>query len=202
MPSLFLNTPIDIPQLPGLDVLFYPDFIAKDKADELLAVLLDSLHWRQDKITIFGREVDQPRLTAWYGDAGKSYTYSGLTMYPEPWTRELAWIKQQIETKTNSRFNSVLVNLYRNGQDSMGWHSDDEPELGSNPTIASVSLGQERVFQLKHRFDKALQKVSIPLNSGSLLLMKGATQHYWKHQVPKSTQPMDVRVNLTFRWIV
>ena len=188
--------------LPDADVILYPHFIAEGDAANLLETLYNTVDWRSDKIVIFGKEVSQPRLTAWYSDDGKDYTYSGLTMPSNRWTKELKQLKTQIEQLTHHSFNSLLINLYRNCQDSMGWHSDDEKELGRNPVIASVSLGQERVFKLKHRYKPELPVTSIPLSNGSLLLMKGTTQHYWKHSLPKSAKPMAKRINLTFRWIV
>ena len=180
------------------DVVLFPAFFAGDEADRFFASLTDSIVWRQDSIRLYGRVMDQPRLTAWYGDAGRSYTYSGLTMHPQPWTADLIQIRQRVEEVAGTSFNSVLLNRYRNERDSMGWHSDDEPELGINPVIASVSFGATRRFHLKHKTDPE-QRATLDLTHGSLLLMSGPTQHCWKHQIPKSTRPHGPRINLTFR---
>ena len=143
----------------------------------------------------------QPRLTAWYGDAGIAYRYSGITMQPEPWTRMLNEIKTRLEKFSGFTFNSVLLNLYRDGQDSMGWHRDDEKELGKNPAIGSVSFGDCRKFMIRHVQDRSL-KNAINITNGSLLLMAGEMQHYWQHSIPKTAKPAGVRINLTFRKII
>ncbi|MEZ4776851.1 MAG: alpha-ketoglutarate-dependent dioxygenase AlkB [Bacteroidia bacterium] len=180
-----------------------PHFFPTGESDTLLAELQEDIAWRQESVTIFGRKIPQPRLTAWYGDPGKVYSYSGLTWNPLPWTPALLKIKTKIESVSRgASFNSVLLNLYRNGQDSMGWHSDDEPELGKNPVIASVSFGESRNFQLRHRLHKKEERHSIVLAHGSLLIMLGETQHFWQHQVPKTAKTINPRVNLTFRWIL
>ena len=155
--------------------------------------------WEQKSVTIYGKSIPQPRLIAWYGDPGTSYTYSGLRVDPNPWFPALASLKAEVERATGATFNSVLLNLYRNGSDSVAWHADDEPELGSNPTIASVSLGATRKFQLKHNLTK--QVFSVDLTSGSLLVMSGSTQESYKHAVLKTTRPVGERINLTFRRI-
>ncbi|HEY9615288.1 MAG TPA: alpha-ketoglutarate-dependent dioxygenase AlkB [Microcoleaceae cyanobacterium] len=184
--------------LPDADILFYPALLAQTDSDRLLTELTQTIAWRQDRITIFGRSLLQPRLTAWYGDPGKSYTYSGLTLVPTPWTPTLLELKATVESVSNIHFNSVLLNLYRDGNDSMGWHSDDEPELGQNPVIGSLSLGGTRRFMLRHRSQKDW-KYQLELTSGSFLLMQGTTQHYWQHQIPKTKRPVSPRINLTFR---
>ena len=186
--------------LPDADVVYYPHFFSEKKADRYFETLLNETNWQQDDITVFGKTYQQPRLTALYGENGKSYTYSGITMKPLPFTSLLKEIKDSIETITKETFTTVLLNLYRNGQDSNGWHSDDEKELGKNPVIASVSFGAERVFHLKHKADKNLKK-SIQLQHGSLLTMKGSTQEKWKHQLPKTKKVDSPRINLTFRAI-
>ena len=150
---------------------------------------------------MFGKEVNLPRLTAWYGDKGKSYKYSGIEMNPNTWTPTLLIIKEKVETVAGFNFNSVLVNLYRNGQDYVSWHSDDESELGNNPTIASVSFGATRRFILRHKSNRDLGKVEVALTHGSLILMQGTTQHFWQHQVPKTAKKISPRINLTFRVI-
>ena len=195
--SLFDPRRID---LLDADILYIPKFLKRDTADRYLEHFLNSVSWRQDTIRVFGKEYDQPRLTALYGNNGKAYTYSNITMHPRPFDVSLKNLKSDIEHVTGAEFTSCLLNLYRDGSDSNGWHADDEKELGKNPVIASISLGQERNFRLRHRFNKDL-KYNLILEHGSLLLMKGPTQHYWHHQIPKSKKPMDPRINLTFRYI-
>ncbi|WP_019507690.1 alpha-ketoglutarate-dependent dioxygenase AlkB [Pleurocapsa sp. PCC 7319] len=187
--------------MPDGEVIIYQNFFEELESDRFFSALLNTINWRQNKIKIFGREVDVPRLEAWYGDEGKSYMYSGIKMNPDAWTPALVAIKEKVETVAKLKFNSVLINLYRNGRDSVSWHSDDEPELGTNPTIASVSFGATRRFQLRHKSNKNLEKPEVALNHGSLLLMKGVTQHFWKHQVPKTSRVLSERINLTFRVI-
>lgn len=186
--------------LPDAEILFYPSFLEPQEGDRLATELSQTIAWRQEQITIYGRSLPQPRLTAWYGDPGKSYTYSRITLHPLTWTPRLLNLKAQVEAVAGVAFNSVLLNLYRDGHDSMGWHSDDEPELGPNPVIGSLSLGGTRRFRLRHRVERNL-KHQLELPSGSLLLMQGATQHYWQHQVPKTKRPVLPRINLTFRVI-
>lgn len=182
------------------EVFYISDFFTKKESENFFETLLKNIEWQQDKIKLFGKTHDVPRLTALYGNANKHYTYSGITMQPKAWLPELLEIKKKIETVARVDFTTVLLNLYRNGQDSMGWHSDDEKELGLNPVIVSVSLGASRIFKLQHKNDKHL-KQSIELTNGSLLLMQGQTQHYWKHAVPKTSKIVEPRINLTFRII-
>ena len=163
--------------------------------------LIRDVPWRAEKITVWGKSHPQPRLVAWFGDAGKDYAYSGIRLDPLPWTPALLDIKRRVEAATAAQFNSVLLNYYRDHRDSMGLHSDDEPELGERPIIASVSLGEERSFVFKHK-RKAAKPVRMNLLSGSLLLMKGETQRNWKHGIEKETRPRGARVNLTFRQIL
>jgi len=163
--------------------------------------LIAEVPWRTEHIVVWGRTYPQPRLIAWYGDAGMNYTYSGLQLTPLPWTETLLDIKSRVQAVTRTDFNGVLLNYYRDHRDSMGLHSDDEPELGEQPILASLSLGEERIFILKHKRDKALKPVRLKLPSGSLLLMKGDTQRYWKHGIDKEARPCGPRVNLTFRSI-
>ncbi len=163
--------------------------------------LINDVPWRAESIVVWGRTYPQPRLIAWYGDVGKNYTYSGINLSPLPWTRALLDIKKRVEAATHADFNSVLLNYYRDHRDSMGLHSDDEPELGEQPILASLSLGEERTFILKHKRDKALKPVRLKLASGSVLLMKGETQCHWKHGIDKEMHPCGSRVNLTFRRI-
>ena len=189
--------------LPAAELLLDTGFLPLSAADKLLTELTDAVPWQHQPIRLFGREVLQPRLTAWYGDAGATYRYSGLTLAPLPWTATLQQLRHQVEAATGSRFNSVLLNLYRTGQDSMGYHADDEPELGPEPVIASLTLGATRTFRLKPR--PTLQPVptalSLALTSGSLLVMRGATQQNWLHALPKTARPVGPRLNLTFRLV-
>ena len=195
---------IDAPtyDVPDADLALHEAFFTADKSDELFASLQTDIPWKQEPIVLFGKEMMQPRLTAWVGDEGVSYTYSGITMTPHPWTPELLLIKNQIETISPVQFNSVLLNYYRDGQDSMGWHQDKEPELGPNPVIGSVSFGATRPFQLQHKRRKDVPRLDIPLSHGSFLLMQGATQHHWRHRIPKTQKPLGPRINLTFRKIL
>jgi alkylated DNA repair dioxygenase AlkB len=186
--------------MPDAEVHFYPEFFTPAESTHFLSVLTGNIAWEQREIQVPGKKVPLPRLVAWYGDAGKSYRYSGITMQPHPWTDDLLAIKQRVEAEAGVSFNSVLLNLYRSEADSVSWHSDDEPELGENPVIASVSFGATRAFQFKHKHANE-QRRSIELTPGSLLIMRGATQHFWKHQLPKSKQPSGARINLTFRVI-
>lgn len=189
--------------LPQADVRLAAHFLAPAEAAVLLTELTATIRWRHEAIKLFGKEVMQPRLTAWYGDAGAAYRYSGLQLHPEPWTPRLLQLRRQVEAATGATFNSVLLNLYRHGQDSMGWHADDEPELGSEPVIASLSLGSSRRFRLRPHPGRgpAHPPLGVELGSGSLLLMQGPTQRHWQHAVPKTAQPVGPRLNLTFRRI-
>ena len=188
------------PQLPDGELLYYPNFLAKETADAYFEELLADIPWQADKITVFGKTYDQPRLTSLHALNATPYTYSNITMYPHPMGSVLSSLLEKIKEVKNHPFNAVLLNLYRNGQDSNGWHADNEKELGNNPVIASISLGQERFFHLKHRKIKE-QRLKIKLEHGSLLLMGGAMQHHWLHQIPKTSKPIDSRINLTFRLI-
>lgn len=182
------------------ELIMYDYFFNIKESKELFEALKNKIDWQQDEIKIFGKVHLLPRLTAWYGT--KAYAYSGIQMQPKEFTEELIIIKNRVEEATNLRFNSCLINYYRDGKDSMGWHQDDEKELGKNPAIASISFGQERPFQLKHIKNKALKKIDIPLTDGSLLIMKGTTQHFWQHKIPKTTKQIGERINLTFRKII
>lgn len=188
-------------EMPDADVRYFRQCFSPAASDLFLHALQTTIAWRQESIQIFGKEIPQPRLTAWYGDEGAIYTYSNLTNYPQPWIAPLLAIKARVEEIAQASFNAVLLNCYRNGQDSMGWHQDNEPELGPNPVIASVSFGATRRFQFRHKKRKDLDTITIALEHGSLLLMQGTTQSYWKHQLPKTTQAVSARINLTFRFI-
>lgn len=188
------------PILPDGELIYYPNFLSKQKADSLFVQLLEEIPWQADKITVFGKTYDQPRLTALYALDPTPYTYSNITMHPNPMTKSLKDLIHQISAVNAHDFNAVLLNLYRDGKDSNGWHADNEKELGKNPVIASISLGEERYFHLKHRTLKD-QRFKIKLKHGSLLIMGGEMQHYWLHQIPKTTKPISPRINLTFRKI-
>ena len=177
--------------------LYQPGFFNSVDSERIFRSIMDETPWEARHIILFGKEVPQPRLACWYGDL--AYSYSGITLDPRPMTPTLLEIKQRCEEATSTQFNSVLVNLYRDGQDSMGLHADDEPELGSEPVIASVSFGAERNFRLRHRLTKELQQVS--LASGSLLVMSGLSQACWMHDIPKTKKFVEPRINLTCRYI-
>jgi alkylated DNA repair dioxygenase AlkB len=187
--------------LPDAELQYIPGFLPPDRADALFMNLLEGTPWRQDDIRIFGKTYPQPRLTALYGVSGRTYTYSGITMHPEPFPPALENLRSSIEAQSGQTFTTCLLNLYRDGEDSNGWHADNERELGPNPFIASVSLGQTRAFHLKHRTDPSL-RFKLLLEHGSLLIMGGAMQHHWLHQVPKTRKPVGQRINLTFRKII
>lgn len=186
--------------LPDAEIIYYPQFFDKEQADRIYTELLQEIDWQQDLITVYGKTHPQPRLTALYGNDGKSYSYSTIKMQPQPWNGLLQKIKYYTELVAETQFTTVLLNQYRDGKDSNGWHADNEKELGLNPIIASISFGAERVFQLKHNTLPEFKK-NIILEHGSLLLMKGTTQHFWKHQIPKTTKLIGGRINLTFRTI-
>ncbi|WP_374951205.1 alpha-ketoglutarate-dependent dioxygenase AlkB [Mucilaginibacter sp.] len=187
-------------KLPPELMVYYPGFFTREEEATLIPILRDTISWKQETIQMYGKLLNTPRLTAWYGDNSKTYAFSGKKYDPYPWTSELLFIKDKVDAACGITFNSVLLNLYRNGNDSVAWHADDEPELGHNPTIASVSFGQVRRFDVRHKQDHKL-KYSIELESGSLLIMKGNLQHQWEHCVPKSTSAFKERINLTFRII-
>jgi len=166
---------------------------------EFFKINFENILWKQDFINLYGKK-PLPRLTSWYGDEGKSYSYSGIKSEPNTWNTGLLYLKREIEKVAEVEFNSVLLNWYRNGEDYMNWHADDEKELGQNPTIASVNFGETRDFILRNNHDENL-KIKIPLSHGTLLIMKGELQHFWKHAVPKRMNIKNSRFNLTFRVI-
>ena len=186
--------------IPDAEVFLYPSLLSNEEADQLFDTLKKSIIWEKHKIKLYGEVHDVPRLTAWYGDPNKSYEYSGIKLKTRLWNAGLLKIREKIETISKTKFNSVLLNLYRSGSDSVLWHSDDEPELGKNPVIGSLSLGEAREFQMKHKYNRDL-KQNILLQHGSFLLMKGKTQHNWLHQIPKRKNLKGERINLTFRTI-
>ena len=180
---------------------FHHPFLTPDEADQLLALLQERIPWRQDRITLFGREHPIPRQQCWIADDGLSYRYSGQTMEPERWPDWLIPLTETVGEMAGERFNSVLANHYRDGNDSMGWHSDDEPELGSAPVIASLSLGGTRRFRFRHRYERG-RTLSIDLPHNSLLVMPAGLQAEWQHALPKTRKAVTPRVNLTFRRLV
>lgn len=186
--------------LPDAQLRYEPNFLASTEADRLFNDLLTQVTWKEDSIQIFGKTYLQPRLTALFGEQGKSYAYSGIQMHPTAFTPELLNLKRKIEDLSGEHFTTCLLNLYRDGQDSNGWHADNEKELGKQPFIASVSLGATRAFHLKHRKDKTL-RYRMYLEHGSLLLMGGCMQESWLHQIPKTRKTLGQRINLTFRKI-
>ena len=190
--------------LPGAEVALYPRWLAAGEADELLARLLAEIPWETHRLRLFGREVAAPRLSCWIGDAGARYAYSGRRFEPRPWPPALAGLRARVERACGARFDSVLANLYRDGDDAMGWHSDDEPELGARPLIASLSLGAERRFRFRRR--RARGEPAMPgdtrelrLPHGSLLRMAGDTQRLYRHELPRMRAVVAPRINLTFR---
>ncbi len=185
--------------LPDADLLFWRQVDLGRSNDSLLQELIEATEWRQEEITVYGKPYLQPRLSAWHGDL--CYSYSGIRLDPLPWTPTLLDLKIRVEALTEQQFNSVLLNYYRDQNDSMGMHSDDERELGHQPAIASLNLGEERTFLLKHKSRKDLKTVKLALPAGSLLLMKGDTQQYWRHGINKERQPCLPRINLTFRTV-
>jgi alkylated DNA repair dioxygenase AlkB len=187
--------------LPDAELLLCRAFFPASDADRLFTELRDTTAWRQEAITLYGKKIVQPRLTAWYGDEGTTYVYSGIENVPLPWTPAILEVKRAIEPPSGVAFNSVLLNRYRTGKDSVSWHADDEPEFGAEPVIASVSLGAARSFQFKHKKRKDL-KATIELTHGSLLIMRGSTQAHWLHQIPKTARHVDERLNLTFRKVI
>ena len=198
MNSLFPSEPIFF-ELPDAEIIYYPALFDATTSNKFYQELLHTIPWQQDNIKVYGKVHAQPRMTALFGNNGKPYSYSNITMQPHEWNLLLQKLKFQIETVANTQFTSVLLNYYRDGKDSNGWHADNEKELGTNPIISSLSFGAPRMFQLKH--NTLPIKQNIVLESGSLLLMKGTTQHFWKHQIPKTNKPVGGRINLTFRVI-
>ena len=172
------------------------------EADAALDALIAETPWRQDHALMFGRRVALPRLTAWYGDPGAGYSYSGISMQPTPWTSLLAQLRTRAEELAGVDFNSALLNYYRDGRDSVGWHADNEPELGRDPVIASLSLGATRRFEFRRRPPASPNTRTIELQHGSCLVMAGAVQHHWQHRLPRSARIDRPRVNITFRRIV
>lgn len=186
--------------LPGDGVAsLFLDVVSSERGTAIFEALLEDVPWEQHDITIYGRTVSEPRLSAWVGDEGTEYTYSGRLRTPSPWTAALSEMREVCERVANARFNAVLCNLYRDGQDSMGWHSDDETDLGANPVIGSVSLGSERRFRLRHK--KSRETITLDLPANSLLVMAGECQRHWQHSIAKTTREVGPRINLTYRFV-
>jgi len=203
IPGELFSETLKICDLADAEIQYLPEFFPEKTSDRFLKTLIQKIDWRQNTIRLYGKKSLVPRLEAWYGDRGKSYSYSGIKMYPTPWIEEILEIKRAIEKHTQNTFNSVLINYYRNGKDRVAWHSDDEKELGQNPVIGSVSFGAERKFKLRHKNHKQNGlKTEIKLKHGSLLMMKGETQHHWMHEIPRTSRLIGPRINLTFRYIL
>ena len=185
-------------ELPDAEVEYRRGFFGPDEAVVLFDALRAEIRWERHRVRIRGREVDCPRLSGWEGDA--AYSYSGLTLLPAPWTPRVAAVRRRLEAATGAAFNSVLANLYRDGADRLGWHADDEPELGPAPVIASASFGAPRRFLLRPKRGGGAS-VPIVLEPGSLLVMRGPTQRHWLHSIPPTRRPVGPRINLTFRRI-
>ena len=198
--QLFSNEIEEI-KLPNAHLIYVSNFYKTDEANRIFNHLKEKTLWQEDDITVFGKTYKQPRLTAFYSENNKSYGYSGLQLKTEQFTPLLNDIKLKIQQEFSESFNSVLLNLYRDGNDSNGWHADNEKELGINPVIASISLGAERPFHFKHKIFKE-QRHKLILRHGSLLIMKGEMQHYWLHQIAKTKKQISERINLTYRHIV
>ena len=186
--------------LPDGECYLLESFLAKPAADRFFDDIRDNAEWHQPRLTLFGKSVRSPRLAAWYGDRRAVYVYSGLVNQPLPWFAALRDLRAQVEAGCAARFNSVLINLYRDGDDAMGWHADDESQLAADAPIASLSLGATRKFVLRHRRRK-LAPLQIPLRHGALLVMQGATQHHWQHAIPRTKRAVGARINLTFRLV-
>ena len=193
------NTAISLLPHDG-EVIYYPADMLSLSDPHWIDMLTASIHWSNDTVKMFGKTLILNRKSAWYGDSGAAYSYSGIRREPLPWTKELLKIKQACEAIANTSFNSVLCNYYHDGNDGMGWHADNEHELGKEPIIASVSFGSKRKFAFKHRISK--EKIEILLEHGSLLIMRGQTQHAWHHALPKTKNVHEPRINLTFRTIL
>ncbi|MCW3150086.1 alpha-ketoglutarate-dependent dioxygenase AlkB [Stutzerimonas stutzeri] len=186
--------------LPDAELQYLAQWVGPPQADAWLAELIEQTPWEQPLITLYGRRVAVPRLVAWYGDPQARYRYSGQRHEPLPWTPLLAAIRERLQQELRRPVNGVLINYYRDGRDAMGWHSDDEPELGREPLVASLSLGATRRFDLRRKGSSRIEH-SLELEHGSLLVMSGATQHHWQHQIARTRKVLAPRLNLTFRMI-
>ena len=196
--QLFATCQID---LPDSQLFWFPNWLGPAQSQAYFQALQRRVAWEQTAINIAGKLIPIPRLNAWYGDPGASYRYSGVDFQPLPWLRPLNLLRLRLQRLTGMTFNSALINLYRSGRDSVGWHADDEPELGQDPVIASISLGGTRRFVLKHKRDQSIPPKELALVNGSLLIMAGRTQHSWRHCVPKTARDVTPRINITFRQV-
>ncbi|MDJ0655030.1 MAG: alpha-ketoglutarate-dependent dioxygenase AlkB [Xanthomonadales bacterium] len=196
----FLSFGAETFRWPGAELHWWPAAVAPDLADRWMEALQSDIGWQEERLTLFGRQVLAPRLIAWHGDPDSRYRYSGVVHHPRPWTPLLSEIRDAVQQLASESFNSVLLNFYRHGQDSMGWHADDEPELGPEPVIASLSLGQARRMRFRRRRDHS-DTHELVLSHGSLLVMSGQTQANWHHAIPKTRRAPGPRINLTFRHI-
>ena len=187
--------------LPQADLEYWPQWVAPESASEWLQILLGETPWKQPEIKLYGQSFKVPRQVAWYGDAEARYRYSGLLHEPLPWTSLLTHIRERVQTQVGQHVNGVLLNLYRDGQDAMGWHSDDEPELGRNPLVVSLNLGATRRFDLRRKGASRIEH-SLELEHGTLLVMRAPTQHYWQHQIARTRKVREPRLNLTFRQLI
>ena len=200
LPKVSVKGATSLPLVDG-ECYLVEHFLEKSAADQFFEDIRQNATWHQPRLNLFGKAVDSPRLAAWYGDPEAVYAYSGLVNRPLPWFDALGRLRSRVEDCSGARFNSVLINLYRNGDDAMGWHSDNESQLAPGAAIASVSLGATRRFVMRHRRRKNLPGVKIPLHHGSLLVMGGETQRHWRHAVPRTAKPVGARINLTFRLV-
>ncbi len=198
MPSRCGPVTIDLPQA---DLTYWPQWVDAALADQWLVGLTGDTPWTQPRIRLYGREVAVPRQVAWYGDPGARYRYSGLLHEPLPWTPLLGTIRERVEAQVGASFNGVLLNRYRHGQDAMGWHSDDEPELGPEPLVVSLNLGATRRFDFRRKGSSRIEH-SLALEHGALLVMRGPTQHHWQHQIARTRRVTEPRLNLTFRQLI
>jgi len=198
--DLFGDDGPEVLGLDGADVVIHRNHFDATESTTFFEHLQDEIPWNQEETLLFGKRVAIPRLTAWFGDQHGNYSYSGIEMTPHPWTTLLAEIRDRVDEIAETKFNSVLLNLYRDGNDSVDWHADDEPELGPTPIIGSVSFGATRRFNLRPR-DRSLPTVSVDLNHGDVLVMSGPMQRSWQHQIPKTQRSVGPRVNLTFRTV-
>ncbi|WP_452229891.1 alpha-ketoglutarate-dependent dioxygenase AlkB family protein [Lacinutrix sp. MEBiC02404] len=187
--------------LPGAAITLFENFFSEEESDRLYNSLLKNTNWEQDQMTIYGKQIDLPRLTAWYGATNENVSYAENNSKMQPWNTDLLFIKNRIEQNVNIKFTRCLLNYYRDGKDSVDWHQDYDANQRENTVIGSVTFGETRPFQLKHATRKDLKRIDIPLKHGSLLLMQGATQDNWKHKIPKTTKKIRPRINLTFRWV-
>ena len=189
------------PKGPGLDVILVRNAVDSVAADAAFVALREHVGWRQDYLRMFGRLISVPRLESWVADEGLDYTYSGIHHDPDPWSEELLMLRNLVSEHAGATFNSVLCNLYRDGNDGVDWHADDESEFGPMPVIGSLSLGATRRFDLRRADDHA-EKIELDLHHGDLVIMRGMTQALWKHRVPKTKKPVGERINLTFRSVI